>query len=93
MNTETETSIRMHIQAFRTTLNTYTAIWEEVKRKAPQRTIEIDYEGHFDEAPKRWSSKLARFIFRDFQFENTPKDLFRKLTSPFREHYSLKFKS
>ena len=73
-------------------LNTYTAIWEEVKRKAPQRTIEIDYEDILMK-PQKVVKKISRFTAVDFQFENTSKHLFRKITSPFREHYSLKFKS
>ena len=73
-------------------LNAYTAIWEEVKRKVPQRTIEIDYEDILMK-PQKVVKQISRFTAVDFQFHNTTKHLVRKLTSPFREHYSLKFKS
>ena len=73
-------------------LNTYTAIWEEVKRKAPRRTIEIDYEDILMK-PQKVVEQISRFTAVDFQLDFTPQHLPRKLTSPFREHYSLKFKS
>ncbi|HAG72949.1 MAG TPA: hypothetical protein DCL66_12170, partial [Gammaproteobacteria bacterium] len=73
-------------------LNTYMAIWEEVKRKAPQRTLEIDYEDVLTK-PQETLEQISRFTAVNFHLDDTPQHSLRKRISPFREHYALKFKA
>ena len=73
-------------------LNTYTAIWEEVKRKAPQRTLEIEYEDILTN-PKEILEQISQFTTVKFQLDNVPKNSPRKKISPFREHYASRFKA
>ena len=72
-------------------LNAYTAIWEEVKSKAPQSTLEINYEDILMK-PEKTVKKIGKFTALNLQMNEKLQYPIRKLSSPFREHYALKFK-
>ena len=72
-------------------LNTYTVIWKEIKRKAPQRLLEIKYEDILTN-PQGILEQIGQFISVNLQLDHVPKHSRRKKISPFREHYALRFK-
>ena len=73
-------------------LNTYSVIWEEIKRKAPQRTLEIEYEDILVK-PKEVLGQINQFTRENLILDNAEQYSSRKQISPFREHYAQKFKS
>ena len=73
-------------------LNTYSVIWEEIKRKAPQRTLEIEYEDILVK-PKEVLGQINQFTMENLILDNTELYSTKKQISPFREHYAQKFKS
>jgi len=72
-------------------LNSYTVIWKEIKRKAPQRLLEIKYEDILTN-PQGILEQIGQFISVNLQLDHVPKHSRRKKISPFREHYALRFK-
>ena len=73
-------------------LNTYTAIWKEIKRKAPQRLLEIKYEEILTN-PLGVLEQISQFIGVSLQLDHVSKHSCRKRNSPFREQYTKKFKT
>jgi hypothetical protein len=73
-------------------LNTYSVIWKEIKRKAPQRTLEIEYEDILVK-PKEVLDQINDFTGEHLVLDNAEQYSTRKRISPFREHYAQKFKS
>ena len=73
-------------------LNIYSFIWEEIKRKAPQRTLEIEYEDILVK-PKEVLDQISDFTGEHLVLDDAEQYSTRKRISPFREHYAQKFKS
>ena len=73
-------------------LNTYSVIWEEIKRKAPQRTLEIEYEDILVK-PKEVLGQINQFTRENLILDNAEQYSTKMQISPFREHYAQKFKS
>ena len=73
-------------------LDTYSVIWKEIKRKAPQRTLEIEYEDILIK-PKRVLDQINQFTKEKLILNNAEQYSTEKRISPFREHYAQKFKS
>jgi tetratricopeptide (TPR) repeat protein len=73
-------------------LNTYSVIWEEIKRKAPNRTLEIEYEDILIK-PKEVLYQINQFTRENLILDNAEQYSTEKRISPFREHYAQKFKS
>ncbi|AII85970.1 tetratricopeptide repeat protein [Planktomarina temperata] len=73
-------------------LNTYSVIWEEIKRKTPQRTLEIEYEDILLK-PHEVLDQISQFTRENLILDNAEQYSTKKRISPFREHYAQKFKS
>ena len=73
-------------------LNTYSVIWKEIKRKAPQRTLEIEYEDILVK-PKEVLDQINDFTGEHLVLDNAEQYSNKKRISPFREHYAQKFRS
>ena len=73
-------------------LDTYEAIWEEIKHKASQRTLEISFEEILTK-PQEMVEKISQLTAVNFQVDNKPSHSIKNLISPFREHYALEFKT
>ena len=73
-------------------LNTYSVIWDEIKRKAPHRTLEIEYEDILMK-PKEILDQINQFTRENLKLDNAEQYSTKKRISPFREHYAQKFKS
>jgi tetratricopeptide (TPR) repeat protein len=73
-------------------LNTYSVIWEEIKRKAPHRTLEIEYEDILMK-PKEILDQINQFTMENLILDNAEQYSTKKRISPFREHYAQKFNS
>ena len=72
-------------------LNTYSVIWEEIKRKVPRRILEIEYED-ISTKPSEVLEKINQFTGKKLTLKNAEQFSTRKRVSPFREHYAQKFK-
>ena len=73
-------------------LNTYSVIWKEIKRKAPQRTLEIEYEDILMK-PKEVLGQINDFTGEHLVLDNVEQYSTKNRISPFREHYAQKFRS
>ena len=73
-------------------LNTYSVIWEEIKRKAPHRTLEIEYEDILVK-PKEVLDQINDFTGEHLVLDNAEQYSAKKQISPFRELYAQKIKS
>jgi len=71
-------------------LDTYEAIWEILKLKAPQLTLEISFEDILNE-PQETVKKISQLTGVSFEIENPPHQSIKNLHSPFREHYAFRF--
>lgn len=72
-------------------LNIYSVIWEEIKRKAPQRTLEINYEDVLTK-PKEVLEQINQFTGENLTLDNVEEYSAKKRIAPFREHYAQKFR-
>jgi tetratricopeptide (TPR) repeat protein len=73
-------------------LNTYSVIWKEIKRKAPQRTLEIEYEDILMK-PKEVLGQINDFTGEHLVLDDAEQYSAKNRISPFREHYAQKFRS
>jgi len=71
-------------------LDTYEAIWEILKQKAPQLTLEIPFEDILNK-PQEVVDKINGLTGVSFQLDNIQNHSIKNYATPFREHYALRF--
>ena len=71
-------------------LDSYEAIWEILKQKVPQLTLEISFEDILIK-PQEVVEKISDLTNISFQIDNTQNHSITNLANPFREHYRSHF--
>ena len=71
-------------------LDSYEAIWEILKQKVPQLTLEISFEDILIK-PQEVVEKISGLTNISFQIDNTQNHSITNLANPFREHYRSHF--
>jgi hypothetical protein len=71
-------------------LDTYEAIWEIIKHKAPQLTLEVSFEEILSE-PQKTVKKISQLTGVSFEVNNLANRSIINLSSPFREQYASHF--
>ena len=71
-------------------LDTYEAIWEIIKHKAPQLTLDISFENILSK-PQETIKKISQHTGVSFEVSNSPNRSITNLPSPFGEHYASRF--
>jgi len=71
-------------------LDTYEAIWEIIKHKAPQLTLEISFENILNE-PQETIKKISQLTGVSFEVSNPLNRSITNSPSPFGEHYAFRF--
>ena len=71
-------------------LDTYEAIWKIIKKKVPQRILEISFEDILIK-PQEVVEMISHLTGVSFQTENLPTYSDYSLVSPFRDHFERKF--
>ena len=71
-------------------LDSYEAIWEILKQKVPQLTLEISFEDILFK-PQEVVEKISGLTNISFQIDNTQNHSITNLANPFREHYRSHF--
>ena len=71
-------------------LDSYEAIWEIIKQKIPQLTLEVSFEDIISK-PQETVEKIGQLADVSFEIRNPPNQSITNLPSPFREHYARRF--
>ena len=71
-------------------LDSYEYIWEVIKQKVPQLTIEISFDDMLAD-PLETIKKISQKTGASLEVSNTPNISITNLSSPFREHYASHF--
>jgi hypothetical protein len=71
-------------------LDSYEYIWEVIKQKVPQLTIEISFDDMLAD-PLETIKKISQKTGASLEVSNPPNISITNLSSPFREHYASHF--